>query len=441
MLQALGVVPFVALLACIAVLPLVPRAADWWGKPLHQLGVSLLLGLPTAAVLLATGDAAHVASTLHEYVGFIALLSALFVICGGIHLSGDLRATPRNNTAFLALGGVLASVIGTTGASMLLIRPLLSTNSERARRAHTVVFAIFVMANCGGLLTPLGDPPLFLGLLRGVPFLWTLNLFGPWLFVNGVLLVAYYLMDRRLWRDEDAAHREWDETSVEPLKLRGRRQFLLLVGVVLTVALVSSPFREIALVTLGVISWLWGEKQVRHDAGFEWDPILEVAAIFLGIFLTMPAALKVLHHVAPSLPLNEITFFGFTGGLSAFLDNAPTYATFFDLASAMPGEPRVAGVPEVYLVAISLGAVCCGALSYIGNGPNFMIRSVAEAQGTPMPSFGGYLVTALRLLGPVLVSMVLIFLVGATWSIAVGVAVVAVLLALVWRPIGVSSAS
>ncbi len=243
-------------------------------------------------------------------------------------------------------------------------------------------------------------------------------------------------MDRRLWRDEDAAHREWDETSVQPLKLRGRRQFLLLVGVVLTVALVSSPFREIALVTLGVISWLWGEKQVRHDAGFEWDPILEVAAIFLGIFLTMPAALKVLHHVAPSLPLNEITFFGFTGGLSAFLDNAPTYATFFDLASAMPGEPRVAGVPEAYLVAISLGAVCCGALSYIGNGPNFMIRSVAEAQGTPMPSFGGYLITALRLLGPVLVSMVLIFLVGATWSIALGVAVVVVLLALVWRPIG-----
>lgn len=312
--QALGIVPFVVLLACIAVLPLVPRAADWWGKPLHQLGVSLLLGVPTAAWLIAGGEGELVTHTLHEYAGFIALLAALFVICGGIHLEGDLRATPRNNTAFLALGGVLASLIGTTGASMLLIRPLLATNSERSQRAHTVVFSIFVMANCGGLLTPLGDPPLFLGLLRGVPFLWTLNLFGPWLWINLALLAMYYLLDRRVWRHEDAAHQEWDASSVRPLKLHGLRQLPLLLGVVLTVAVVPTPWREISLVALMAISWFAGQKWVREEAGFEWAPILEVAAIFLGIFLTMPAALRVLHHVAPHLPLNEITFFAFSGG-------------------------------------------------------------------------------------------------------------------------------
>lgn len=221
---------------------------------------------------------------------------------------------------------------------------------------------------------------------------------------------------------------------MRPLKLHGLRQLPLLLGVVLTVAVVPTPWREISLVALMAISWFAGQKWVREEAGFEWAPILEVAAIFLGIFLTMPAALRVLHHVAPHLPLNEITFFAFSGGLSAFLDNAPTYATFFDLAAAMPGDPRVAGVPEVYLVAISLGAVCCGALSYIGNGPNFMIRSVAEAQGTAMPSFGGYLVTALRQLGPVLVSMVLVFLVGTGWAIALGVAIVVVQLLLAWQP-------
>ncbi|MEL4504814.1 sodium:proton antiporter [Luteococcus sp. H138] len=425
-----AILPFVAMLLCIAIAPLVPALAHHWEKTRTQLGVALLLGAPVAAWVWLSGHHHLVTHALHEYVSFICLLGSLFIISGGIHLAGDIRATPRNNTAFMAVGGLLASVIGTTGAAMLLIRPILNTNREREHAAHTVIYTIFVVANCGGLLTPLGDPPLFLGMLRGVPFTWTFTLFPEWLFVNTLLLISYFALDRAMIAREDTTHLTRDASEITPLKLMGSINFLWLAGVVASVAFLPTPWREVAMIGCAVASWLTSSKDVRFTRNeFTWAPILEVAAIFLGIFTTMITALQYLDSMAPKLPLNEITFFLFSGGLSSMLDNAPTYATFFELASQLPGDPRIAGVPEVYLIAISLGSVCCGALTYIGNGPNFMVRSVAESQGRAMPSFGGYVVWSVKELAPVLAAMVLLFIADPLWAKALGGVVVLAILA------------
>lgn len=433
-MSAWACLPFVAMLLCIAVLPLVPATAHHWEKPTTQLGVAALLGVPVIVWQLVAGQGHAVQHSVHEYLSFICLLAALFVVSGGIHLAGDIVASPRNNTIFLAAGAVLASLIGTTGAAMLLIRALLQTNREREHATHTVVYAIFIVANCGGLLTPLGDPPLFLGFLRGVPFTWTLTLLPEWLFINALLLVSYYALDRRMAAREDFQHRQWDESEQSPLRLLGRPQLVLLAGVVAAAALLPSPWRELTMIALAAASYVLGDKRVRHELNeFSWAPIIEVAGIFAGIFATMPPALHYLSTLAPKLPLDEISFFGFTGGLSSVLDNAPTYATFFELAAQLPGDPRVAGVPEAYLVAISLGAVTCGALTYIGNGPNFMVRAVAEASGRAMPSFGGYVVWSVRELLPVLVAMVLLFIADGLLAHVAGVVVVLVLLGVAAR--------
>jgi Na+/H+ antiporter NhaD/arsenite permease-like protein len=358
-----------------------------------------------------------------------------------------IQATPRNNTLFLAVGAVLASLIGTTGAAMLLVRPLLNTNRERKHKVHTVVFTILVVANCGGLLTPLGDPPLFLGLLRGVPFLWTLNLFPQWFFVNGMLLLAYFSVDSLAWRREEMPDVVRDAVDVKPLAIHGKGSIALLGVIVAAVALVPSvdlhaihgghapltawiPFREIVLLTAAFLSFRLGDRQTRFvDNRFEWGPIQEVAALFIGIFLTMVPALAYLAQNAAALPLNRVTFFVFAGGLSSVLDNAPTYVTFFELAKALGGEPAVAGVREVFLVSISLGAVFCGAMTYIGNGPNFMVKSIAESDGVEMPSFGGYVARyALVYLAPILALMVGIFIVETT-AIRIASGVLAALLA------------
>ncbi|MDN5564184.1 MAG: sodium:proton antiporter [Luteococcus sp.] len=423
-----AILPFVAMLLSIAIAPLVPSLAHHWEKPRTQLGVALLLGLPVAAWVWLSGHHHLVTHALHEYVSFICLLGSLFIISGGIHLAGDIRATPRNNTVFLGVGAVLASFIGTTGAAMLLIRPILNTNRERQHAMHTVIYAIFVVANCGGLLTPLGDPPLFLGMLRGVPFTWTFSLVWEWLFINTLLLVAYFGLDTAMMRREDSEHLLRDRTEIQPLKVHGAWQLGLLAGVVAAVAFVPTPWREVVMVALAAGSWFAGSHDVRFGLNeFSWDPILEVAALFLGIFTTMITALQYLSTMAPKLPLNEITFYLFSGGLSSVLDNAPTYATFFELATQLPGDPRIANVPELYLVAISLGAVTCGALTYIGNGPNFMVRSVAESQGRTMPSFGGYIVWSLRELAPVLAAMVLLFIADPLWCKALGAALTLVI--------------
>lgn len=445
------IIPFVIMLGSIAVLPLVPATAHRWEKPSFQLTLALGLGLPVAlGVWFIAGQPGAVLHALIEYAQFITLLLALFVVSGAIFLAGDIRATPRNNVIFLAVGGVLASFIGTTGAAMLLIRPLLNTNHERRYRMHTVVFTIFIVANCGGLLTPLGDPPLFLGLLRGVPFQWTFQLFPEWLFVNAMLLASYYLLDRRMFAQEDPAAITYDAETVTPLGIRGPVAFLWFAAIVVAVAFVPSinlpaieigqttwfdwiPWRELVMLSAATLSYLVGDKRVRfEDNQFTWAPILEVAALFVGIFLTMIPALKYLAQVAPSLPLDHITFFILTGGLSAVLDNAPTYATFFEMARNLPGYPRVANVPEVYLVSISLGAVLCGAITYIGNGPNFMVKSVAEKRGVSMPSFGGYVIQSFVYLVPILAAMVLVFIARPFWAHVLGWALAAAILLLAW---------
>lgn len=440
-----SIIPFVIMLCSIAICPLVPALAHHWERPRNQLVVALVLGLPVALWFILGGDSAAVVHALIEYGQFIMLLLALFVVSGGIFLAGDLAARPRTNTAFLAVGGVLASFIGTTGAAMLLIRPILNTNAERKRKAHTVVFTILIVANCGGLLTPLGDPPLFLGFLRGVPFEWTLHLLPEWLFVNALLLITYYALDRREYAREAPEDLRSDTGTQTKLGIHGKLNFVFLAAVVLAVAFLPSvdvhaieeghaslmswiPLRELVMGAAAVGSLLIGDRQTRYvDNEFTWAPIQEVAALFIGIFLTMIPALKYLAQVAPSLPLNNVTFFIFSGGLSAVLDNAPTYLTFFEMAAQLPGDPRVANVPESYLVAISLGAVFCGAVTYIGNGPNFMVKAVAEKAGVAMPSFGGYIVWTFRYLVPVLVAMVLIFIADGFLTTITGVAFAIVL--------------
>ncbi len=434
-----SIIPFVVLLGCIAVLPLLPATERAWESNGVKLLVALACGLPVAIWFIAAGHGGEVVHALFEYVQFIMLLLALFVVSGGIFLAGDIRATPRNNTIFLAIGGLIASFIGTTGAAMLLIRPLLNTNRERAHRVHTVVFTIFIVANCGGLLTPLGDPPLFLGFLRGVPFEWTFRLLPEWLVVNALLLLTYYALDRREYARETPEAIAFDTTDVSPLRIKGGINFVFFALIIAAVAFLPSldlhaietghatfaqmvPWRELVFVAAAALSFVVGDRDVRFEMNqFTWAPILEVAALFVGIFLAMIPALTFLGQIAPTLPLNEITFFVFSGGLSAFLDNAPTYATFFEMAAQLPGEPRIGlapGVPEAYLVSISLGSVLCGAVSYIGNGPNFMTKAVADSAGVNMPSFGGYLRWSLTYLVPILVVMVALFIAdGPVWTI------------------------
>ena len=434
-----SIIPFVVLLGCVAVLPLLPATERAWESNGVKLLVALACGLPVAIWFIAAGHGGEVVHALFEYVQFIMLLLALFVVSGGIFLAGDIRATPRNNTIFLAIGGLIASFIGTTGAAMLLIRPLLNTNRERAHRVHTVVFTIFIVANCGGLLTPLGDPPLFLGFLRGVPFEWTFRLLPEWLVVNALLLLTYYALDRREYARETPEAIAFDTTDVSPLRIKGGINFVFFALIIAAVAFLPSldlhaietghatfaqmvPWRELVFVAAAALSFVVGDRDVRFEMNqFTWAPILEVAALFVGIFLAMIPALTFLGQIAPTLPLNEITFFVFSGGLSAFLDNAPTYATFFEMAAQLPGEPRIGlapGVPEAYLVSISLGSVLCGAVSYIGNGPNFMTKAVADSAGVNMPRFGGYLRWSLTYLVPILVVMVALFIAdGPVWTI------------------------
>jgi Na+/H+ antiporter NhaD/arsenite permease-like protein len=413
--------PFVALLACIAVLPLVPATARYWDHNWFKLAVSMLLGLPVGLWIWFGVDPHLVQHSMAEYGQFIVLLASLFVVTGGIFVAGDLKATPRNNTLLLGAGAILASFAGTTGAAMLLIRPILNTNAERRHKAHTMVFAILIVANCGGLLTPLGDPPLYVGLMRGVPFTWTFSLFLPWLFVNGLLLFTYYALDSRRYAEEPAAALAQDRAEATPLSMRGSVNIVWLAVIIASVAFLGDwPWIKVAVqIAAAAASFLLTPKKVRFgDNEFTWSPIIEVAFLFAGIFLTMIPALQILRSEAHSLPLNEYTFFGFTGALSAVLDNTPTYLAFFDMGQelAVPGAPIVAGVPELYLTAIALGAVTCGAITYIGNGPNFMVKAIAEERGVNMPSFGHYVVWAGIYLVPILVALVCVFI-SPLWQV------------------------
>ncbi len=424
---------FGAMLLAIAVLPLTPLN-HWWEKNRNRLLVSVVLGAYPAIYYVQHDfpELSHV--MLHEYVPFIVLLGSLFMIAGGIRLTGDLQASPGVNTSFIAIGTLLASCIGTTGASMLLIRPLLQTNRERTYRVHTVIFFIFLVSNIGGSLLPIGDPPLFLGYLAGVPFFWTLNLWTVWLPTSLVVLLLYYLLDRVYYAKELPAVREWDRQAIEPLRLRGGLNFLWLLGIVAAVitmhahspvALLRIPYaREATMVLMVVLAFATSPRQNWKDNYFTMGPIVEVAVLFLGIFITMTPTLAILKANGAQLGVDSpAKFFWSTGALSSFLDNTPTYMVFFKAASGAVAEGAIhAGtlighgidkVPHRMLMAISAGAVFMGANTYIGNGPNFMVKAIAEESGIKMPSFFGYMRWSLAILMPIFILVSLIFFRGA----------------------------
>ena len=401
------VAPFASLLLGIAVLPLV--APHFWEANLRKLGVSALLGLPIVLLYLMHDPGALV-RTAAEYVSFMVLLGSLYVISGGVLMDGDLRASPAVNTAFLGLGALFASVVGTTGASMLLIRPLLHTNSERRHVTHTVVFFIFLVSNIGGCLTPLGDPPLFLGYLQGVPFAWTFRLAPAWFATISVLLAIYFVWDIRAYARESFTDRRRDQADVKPLRVEGTENLILLGGIVAAAAFLVAPLRELAMIGLAGISLLRTPQALRRANHFSFHPILEVAVVFAGIFATMIPALDLLRTRGGELGVREPwQFFWATGGLSSFLDNAPTYLTFLALGQGQGLAAEVVGVPHRILTAISLGAVFMGANTYIGNGPNFMVRSIAEARGVRMPTFGGYMIYSGTILLPVFLLVTWVF--------------------------------
>ena len=410
-MPAWAMIPFVLMLLAIAIGPIV--AEKFWEKNTNKLLVSVILSLPVVAFLLMRHmGIALVDTVFFDYLPFIILLLSLYVVTGGIHFSGDLKAKPIVNTIFLALGFVLASLMGTTGAAMLLIRPVLATNQQREHKTHTVLFFIALVANCGGLLTPLGDPPLFMLFLRGASFTWFASMWAPWLFTGVLLLLIYFLVDTYFYRKEDWVNLSADCREKQPMKITGGLNFLWLVGIIASVAFINSGFipamgeehaplyikylREIALLAMATLSLVTTSKKVRYEENkYSWDSIIEVAALFIGIFVTMAPALIFLKQHAADLGLTHIwQYYYATGALSAFLDNTPTAVAFHSMATGLSPEIMasmdtnlIAGIPEVLLKAICIGAVFFGSLTYIGNGPNFMVKSIAEASGIKMPSF------------------------------------------------------
>ena len=438
------VFPFVAFLVAVAALPLV--APKFWHPNRNKLLLSLAVGLPVAAYLLAATDhgAGRLAHVALEFTAFISLLGALYVISGGIRFKGSLAGTPLTNTVILGIGGLMASFIGTTGASMLLIRPLLRANESRLRKAHVVVFFIFIVSNTGGLLTPLGDPPLYLGFLRGVPFLWTLKLLVPWLIVNGALLAIFNIVDQRIFAREElerpGAQLEDVQKIREPLSIEGGFNFIwlgMLVAFIYAAGAWGGRLFEnhdtLVFVLIGgfcalaSFSWATTRSDVRIANRFTWSPILEVAAIFAGIFVTMDPALKLVEAKGASLGLQHPgQFFWATGLLSSVLDNAPTYLTFTALGTAVvnaadpgagvtadhlaPFAAHPAGAP--LLAAISCGAVFMGAMTYIGNGPNFMVKAIADENQVKMPSFLAYMGWSVAVLVPLFAVLTLVWFTG-----------------------------
>jgi Na+/H+ antiporter NhaD/arsenite permease-like protein len=408
-LPVYSVLPFAAMLLAIAVCPLWVPA--WWEHNRNKLLLSAVLGLPIAALYLAREPIALV-HLGEEYVSFILLLAGLYVIAGGTRLTGDLEATPLINTAFLAVGSLLASFLGTTGASMLLIRPLLQTNRERTRVTHTVVFFIFLVSNVGGLLTPLGDPPLFLGYLKGVPFTWTFRLWVPWLVAVVALLLVYFIWDSVVHAREPLVALRRDRVRQQPLRLSGAANGLWLLGVVGAVALLHAPWREGVIVGLAALSLWRTPRAIRRANGFTSYPIAEVAVLFFGIFLTMMPALELLRTRGSELGVREPwQFFWATGILSSFLDNAPTYLTFLALGQGLGLADEVVGVSHAVLAAISTGAVFMGANTYIGNAPNFMVKSIAEEAKVRVPSFFGYMLYSGTVLLPLFAVLTWVFFV------------------------------
>lgn len=422
----LSLLPFVLMLLSIAVFPLFWN--HFWEKNKNKLYVAIALSIPVIIYLLANNFSHQLIHTmLFDYVPFLILLGALFTITGGILLSGDIAAKPKVNTLFLGIGAVLASLMGTTGAAMLLIRPVIQTNKQRTFKVHTILFFIGIVANCGGLLTPLGDPPLFMMYLRGAPFTWFFHLAPEWFVTNLLLLIIYFFVDTYFYKKEPASAIARDLSNIKPLKIEGKRNFIFLVGVVLAVAFLNEQYlsfininpyfkfiREAVIVLMAFLSMQFTPKLLRTSNNFTWHPIEEVAYLFLGIFITMVPCLLYLETNAKQLGVETVSqFYYYTGLLSSFLDNTPTAVTFHSLALGLgiTEGTLVAGIPEILLKAISTGAVFFGSMTYIGNGPNFMVKAVAEENNIKMPDFFSYMFKfSIIVLLPIFILVQLLFI-------------------------------
>lgn len=421
-----SVLGFVGMLLAIAIIPLVK--GRWWESNLNKGYVSLLFGLPFAIYLVIHAPI-KLEHTMIEYMSFMALLGSLFYISGGIYLQGDIEATPRNNLIFLTVGSLIASFAGTTGAAMLLIRPIIRTNSERKHVVHTIIFFIFLVCNIGGSLTPVGDPPLFMGYLKGVPFLWTFNLWKEWLFAVVILLMVYYFIDRYQYNREEKRDIALDKKQIMPFALKGKINLLWLLGVLAAIFFLTPQnvnawlgpmaaklyLREFAMVVMTILSHYTTHHGIREAHSFTINPIIEVAVLFAAIFVTMVPALLLLEMKGNELGITKPwQFFWLSGGLSSFLDNTPTYLVFFELGRSISagGGDLVAGVSARILQAVSVGCVFMGANSYIGNGPNFMVKAVAEENSIKMPSFFGYMAWSVGILIPTFIAVTFIFFRG-----------------------------
>lgn len=422
-----SMIPFILMLGSIAVSPIL--AHHFWESNKNKLIISLILGIPMSIWLIGVGLLHNLEHTLlFDYIPFIILLGALFVITGGIFVEGTIKPSPKINTLILAIGTVFASFMGTTGAAMLLIRPIIQANKIRKNTTHMILFFIAIVANCGGILTPLGDPPLFMMYLRGAPFEWFFSLFPEWLVINIILLSTFYIYDVIVFKSENIDLNNLMMNDNKPIRIKGNLNFLWLLGVILSVAFINPkimPFikegtfstylREAMILLMALLSLRFTKHTVREANNFSWEPIIEVAYLFLGIFITMVPCLLYLETHAKTLGIDTPQLFYYTtGGLSSFLDNTPTAVTFHSLAKGLAGgigEGFVAGISVELLRAISLGAVLFGSMTYIGNGPNFMVKAIAESQNIKMPDFFAYMYKfSLIVLLPIFIIIQLIFI-------------------------------
>ena len=438
-------IPFAGLLLCIAVMPLVK--GEWWEahQPLVVVLWILVMVIPFA-LLYGVGSAAETVleCTVNDYLTFIVLLFGLFCVSGNITMEGDFAGSPRINVGLLALGTLLASCIGTTGASMLMVRPVIKMNSWRRRKSHIMIFFIFMVSNMGGCLTPIGDPPLLMGFMRGVPFFWSLHLFPVLIFNMVILLFVFYHLDKRNYRRDIAEGRKPDISKPgTEFRIDGLHNIIFLIMIVAAVILsgvlpgmpafqdaagnargihifgeVSLSFPsliEIVLILLAAfLSFKTTDKEVRVKNHFTWGAIKEVAVLFIGIFITLQPALMLLKAVGPNLGITEpYQMFWATGALSSFLDNTPTYLVFLTTAGTLGFTGGIATtlgtLPAKMLSAISCGAVFMGANTYIGNAPNFMVKSISDENGVNMPSFFGYMLWSVAVLIPVFIIDMFVF--------------------------------
>ena len=431
--------PFLLILFSTAAFPFIPFISHWWEKMGNKfLFAALCAGAGIFLFLRPTGDIGKVVDTYLDYLAFLALVGSLFTVSGGIHITGAFAGLPYVNTIFLGVSALFSSILGTTGASMVLIRPLLRANQLRRHKTHVVVFFIFIVSNCGGLLTPLGDPPLYLGFLRGVPFFWTMKLLPIWSLTLLILLFVFHLIDDKIFDGEEVSIRgsliQAIQEAEQPIRLVGWLNVFCLLGILGTVLItgyflnpwleghwgargmeISKVVQILAMTGIAFFSYFKTPKDIHEENQFGFAPLVEVAALFFGIFGSMIPALTLLEAKGKLLALTHPwQYFWLSGILSSFLDNAPTYLSYAALAAGQNGLStdhlgELARQAPQLLMAVSCGSVLMGANSYIGNGPNFMVRAIAEQARVRMPSFGGYLLWSGAILIPIFILMTFIF--------------------------------